>query len=105
MAGPHGEILPLPVGALAGSPFSDYFVPGGILFAVLGVGPLIVAAGAWRGVRWAPQLTFASGVALLIWIAVEVAIIGFAWVPPLQPIYIVMGLAIGAVGLTWWRKS
>jgi hypothetical protein len=40
MAGPHGEILPLPVSALAGSPFADYFAPGVILFAVLGLAPL-----------------------------------------------------------------
>jgi hypothetical protein len=29
MAGPNGEILPLPVSALGGSPFANYFAPGG----------------------------------------------------------------------------
>ena len=105
MAGPRGEILPLPISALAGSPFADYAVPGVILFAVLGLGPLVVAAAAWRGSRWAPLLTFGSGLALLIWITVEVAVIGFAWLPPLQPIYIVMGIAIAAVGLSWRRST
>ena len=38
MAGPNGEILPLPVSALGGSPFTSYFVPGAILCFVLGVG-------------------------------------------------------------------
>ena len=28
MAGPNGEILPVPVSALSGSPFANYFVPG-----------------------------------------------------------------------------
>ena len=37
MAGPNGEVLPLPVAALSGSPFANYFVPGAILFAVIGM--------------------------------------------------------------------
>ena len=48
MAGPNGEILPLPVSALAGSPFANYFVPGAILFTILGIGPLGAAVLAWR---------------------------------------------------------
>ena len=44
MAGPHGEILPLPVSALAGSFFNDYFVPGAILFVTLGLGSFGAAA-------------------------------------------------------------
>jgi hypothetical protein len=53
MAGPHGEILPLPVSALAGSPFADYFVPGAILLTILGVGPLGAAILARNGAtRW-----------------------------------------------------
>ena len=40
MAGPNSETLPLPVAALAGSPFASYVVPGAILFAVRGLGPL-----------------------------------------------------------------
>ena len=31
MLGPRGEILPLPLSALSGSPFTDYLVPGAIL--------------------------------------------------------------------------
>jgi hypothetical protein len=44
---PRGEIMPLPLGALAGSPFETYLVPGVILFGVLGLGPLIAARFAW----------------------------------------------------------
>ncbi len=43
MLAPRGEIMPLPLSALAGSPFDTYFVPGLILFGVLGLGPLIAA--------------------------------------------------------------
>ena len=36
---PRGEILPLPVSALEGSPFDTYLWPGVFLFTVLGLGP------------------------------------------------------------------
>lgn len=38
MIAPRGEIMPLPLSALAGSPFDTYFVPGVILYGVLGLG-------------------------------------------------------------------
>jgi hypothetical protein len=37
MLAPRGEVMPLPLSALAGSPFDTYLVPGLILFGVLGV--------------------------------------------------------------------
>jgi len=36
------------VSALAGSPFADFFAPGAILFAVLGLAPLGAAVAAWQ---------------------------------------------------------
>jgi hypothetical protein len=71
MAGPNGEILPIPVSALSGSPFSNYFVPGAILFTIRGIGPLGAAVLAWRRHPVAPLLTFATGGGLLIWLIVE----------------------------------
>ena len=44
---PRGEIMPLPLSALAGSPFETYLGPGLILFTVLGLGPLVAAGLAW----------------------------------------------------------
>jgi hypothetical protein len=105
MLGPGGEILRLPVTALKGSPFDSYFGPGLILFSVLRVGPLVVALLAWRGQPWAPLLTLGVGVALLIWMAVEIAIVGYANDPPLQPIYIGLGFAISGVGVAWLRRA
>jgi hypothetical protein len=40
---PRGEIMPLPLSALAGSPFDTYLGPGLFLFSVLGLGPLVAA--------------------------------------------------------------
>jgi hypothetical protein len=99
--GPRGEIIPLPLSALQGSPFETYLVPGFILFLVLGIGPLVAAALAWRRHPYAPLAAAAVGAALLIWLAVEIAIVGYTNDPPLQIFYIFLGAAIGTLGLVW----
>jgi hypothetical protein len=98
---PRGEIMPLPLSALAGSPFETYLEPGLILFAVLGIGPLVAARLAWRRHPLGPFAAFVSGIALLVWVAVEIAIIGYSNEPPLQAIYLVMGAAITVDALGW----
>jgi hypothetical protein len=104
MAGPNGEILPIPVSALSGSPFSNYWVPGMILFTILGIGPLGAAVLAWQRHPAAPLLTFAVGGALLIWLIVEIAIVGYTNNPPLQAWYLVLGVGISLVGVGWMRR-
>lgn len=105
MAGPRGEILPLPVSLLVGTPFATYFVPGLILFAVLGVGPLGAAALAWNHHRLAPFLALVVGLALLIWMAAQIALIGYSPDPPIQGFYLLLGLLIALVGLGWLRRT
>jgi hypothetical protein len=100
---PSGAALGLPAGLLAGSRFGSYLVPGLVLFTVLGLGPLAVAWLAWRRHPWAPPLTVGVGVALLVWMAVEIVVVGYASEPPLQPIYLGLGVILGLVGLAWWR--
>ena len=104
MAGPNGEILPIPVAALSGSPFANYFVPGAILFTILGIGPLGAAVLAWRRHPVAPMLTFAVGGALLIWLIVEIVIVGYSNDPPLQAWYLGLGVVISLVGVGWMRR-
>jgi len=98
---PRGEIMPLPLSALAGSPFDTYLVPGLILFGVLGLGPLVAALLAWLRHPLAPTAAVVVGVGLLIWVAVEVAIIGYSNEPPLQAIYVILGVAIVLVAIRW----
>jgi hypothetical protein len=102
MIAPRGEIMPLPLSALAGSPFDTYLVPGLILFGVLGLGPLVAARLVWLRHPLAPTAAFVVGGGLLIWVAVEVAIIGYSNEPPLQAIYEILGVAIVLVA---WRLS
>jgi len=99
--GPRGEILPLPLSALQGSPFESYLVPGLILFFILGLGPLGAAFLVWRRDERAPLGAFIAGAALLVWVAVQIAIIGYSNEPPLQPLYLLLGAALTAVGLSW----
>ena len=101
MVAPRGEILPLPLSALAGSPFDTYFVPGLILFGVLGLGPLVAAVFTWMRQPLAPVAAFIVGAGLLIWVAVEIAIIGYSNEPPLQAIYGILGVAILLVAIRW----
>lgn len=103
--GPRGEIIPLPVSSLAGSPFDTYLVPGLILFGVLGLGPLVAVVMTLRRHRLAPVAAVMTGMAILAWLAVEIAIVGYTSEPPLQPIYLGLGVAVVAVGLAWHVRS
>ena len=103
--GPRGEIIPMPLSALAGSPFDTYLGPGLILFSVLGVAPLVAARLAWTRHLLAPFAALVVGAALLIWITVEIAIIGYSNEPPLQAIYLVLGIVITVVALGWLAEG
>ena len=103
--GSRGEIIPLPLSSLSGSPFDTSFVPGLILFAVLGLGPLVAAALIWRRHLLAPIVAIGVGVALLIWPAVEIAIVGYTNEPPLQPFYLIVGAATTVIGLGWAAEA
>lgn len=91
---PDGGILQLPVEMLQGSPFHDFLIPGIILFGVLGIFPLIVSLGFRKNRYLSWLLSLLVGVALLVWIGVEILIIGYHSQPPLQLIYGLLGILI-----------
>jgi hypothetical protein len=94
---PTGANVQIPIEWLQGSPFDSYWIPGWILLVVLGVGPLVAFGGLLRERPWARRASFAVGIALMVWIAVEIAVIGYHAQPPLQLVY--GGLGIVIVGL------
>ena len=96
VAGPHGEVMHMPVSYLKGSPFSDYTVPGLALGLILGVFPLITFVGMRRAFRWAWYAAFSVGCGLLIFEAVEVVVIPYNI---LQPIFSVVGFLIATLTL------
>lgn len=96
---PTGGLLGLPLGWLVGSPFSDYFIPGMVLLVGLGIFPLLVVYGLQRRRSWAWPAALLVGLALLIWIGVEMLVIGYHPEPPLQLIYGLLGLVLLVLAL------
>ncbi|MGE3507722.1 MAG: hypothetical protein AB7N65_02420 [Vicinamibacterales bacterium] len=94
VADPSGALIGLPLVWLEGTPFSDYFVPGIILLTVLGVCPLVVGSGLWRGRSWAWYGSLVVGASLAVWILVEIIMIGYHPDPPLQAFYGLLSLVI-----------
>lgn len=110
MSRPDGSVMHFDVALLAGSPFSDYFLPGLILGGLFGVGSLVVAAMGLRRLPLAPFLAFAIGCAQMIWIVVELAII--RELSFLHPTFFGVGLVVALAAVPWgwptfraWRAS
>jgi len=80
---------------LQGSPFHDYFIPSLFLVAVVG-GALLLAAVAVFA-RWprARTLAVAAAAILLVWLAVQLAILGYvSWMQPTTAAFAVVLLAL-----------
>ena len=105
MLGPRGQIIPLDTALLAGSPFSDYFVPGLILFSHRGPGNAVGGTAGLARQRMGSRPTVAVGGALLIWLLVEFAVIGYTSDPPVQPVYLALGLLITIIGAAWMLRT
>ena len=107
---PSGGSMQMSVSWLGDGPFRDYTVPGLALFAVLGVAPLVVIFGLIFEPRWGwlravnervrVHLAWIGsalvGLATMIWIMVQLAVIELRMF--LQPVVFVIGLLI--LGLT-----
>jgi hypothetical protein len=102
---PTGELLQIPVVWLRDSPFVDYLIPGWILLIVLGLFPLIVTYGLLRQLRWARPGALIAGIALIIWIGVQIIIIGYHPQPPLQLIYTLLGILIVIFALLLYARE
>jgi hypothetical protein len=96
---PDGSTMQWDVSMLAGSPFADFLIPGLILGGLFGVGSLLVAVLGVQRSRIAPFLAFVIGVGQMIWIVVELAIIGeFSF---LHPTMFLIGFGIAAASIPW----
>lgn len=88
---PSGELLKLPLLLLESTPFNNYLFPGIILLLILGIIPTIVAYGLWHRYTWAWTGALFVSFALIIWIGVQIGLIGYRAQPPLQVIYGLLG--------------
>lgn len=109
---PTGAKMHMPLSMLRDSPFRDFLIPGLILGVGLGLGAFLVAAGlfflpalplverlsAFKGTHWSRWAAITFGLALMIWILVQVAIMGAgSW---LQVLYFAVGLAVVGLAFT-----
>lgn len=106
IADPTGGILHMPLEPLEGTPFSDYLVPGIVLFLLLGVLPAVLLYAlpvqpAWPGagilnayhdMYWAWTYALYVGIILVIWMDVQIFFIGYGHA--IQTVYAAVGIGI-----------
>ena len=73
---PSGVLLQAPVEMLKGSPFSNFLIPGLILFLVNGIGQLFAGVLTFRRNRASALVGAVFGIGLMIWIFIQVNMIG-----------------------------
>ncbi len=87
-----GGGLDLPSEWLDGTPFDDYFIPGLILLVVVGGSMLAASLAVWSRNTFAGPASLVVGSILVIWIAVQVVLIGYrSW---MQPTFFALGLSV-----------
>jgi hypothetical protein len=87
----------VPVEWLNGSPFRNYFIPSLILILIVGGSALIAAIAVFRRHRISRMAASVCGVIVILWLSVQVAIIGYvSW---MQPTTAIVGFLI--LILTW----
>ncbi len=90
MAEPDGHGLGMTTSLLADSPFHSFLIPGILLFTVNGIFNIVAAVFSFLRKYYAWFLGVALGIAMLIWISVQVYSIGLNSV--LQPVYFGIGI-------------
>ncbi len=107
---PDGHLIQMPLSNLDGSPFSNFLIPGVLLFLFVGVYSLVIAGGLWKLLPWQwpnrinPFKRFhwswagslAAGLILIIWILVQIQWVQFGM---LHIICLAWGTLILMVGL------
>ena len=103
---PDGSGLQLPPEFIQNSPFPNYFIPGLVLFTLVGLYPILVAfcllfkpgwhwpdaLNPWKGYHWSWAASLAAGIIIMLWIIVQYAMLRIYFI--LQPIIFAWGLAI-----------
>lgn len=73
----------VPLDWLKGSPFQNYFIPGLFLFVVIGGVNFFSSIAVFKKYKNAHKAAFFSGAILILWLVIQVAIIGYvSWMQP-----------------------
>lgn len=96
-----------PVEMLAGSPFRDYTIPGLALMVLVGGGALIAGILTLRRRPYAPLVSAAAGLMIVVFEIVEVFAIGSqpGAARNLQVFYFALGLLILILAALQWRAG
>lgn len=87
---PGGSLIGMDTAVLTGTPFSDFTLPGWILIVILGFGHAVIFVLTLLGSKTAARAAMIMGIALVIWILVQVGMIGYQIA--LQPLFGILGV-------------
>lgn len=99
---PDGSKAGLPLELLSGSPFANYLIPGILLLLVNGVGNVVSSILSFSRHKYAGYAGMFFGVALIIWIIVQIILIGYANL--LQPFYLSLGIIELLLGIIMYKQ-
>jgi hypothetical protein len=73
----------VPTSWLEGSPFRDYFIPGLVLFVLVGGSFLFASISVFARFHFARVAVFCAVIIVFLWLTVKVSIIGYvSWMQP-----------------------
>lgn len=98
-----GSLVGMSLDVLKGSPFPNYFIPACCLTFIIGGGHLAAGILGIIRHRYYHFAGMFTGGYLMVWIAVQVASIGYLFF--LQPMYFVMGFIELLLGKALWKRD
>jgi hypothetical protein len=100
---PSGGKAAMSVDLLSGSPFENYLIPGILLFLINGISNIAGSILSFKKSEYAGYAGILLGFALIIWIVVQLMLIGYAnW---LQPFYLILGIVELILGIVIFRTD
>lgn len=86
---PDGHLIQMPLSNLKNSPFTDFLIPGLLLFVFLGIYPVVIGFGLWnrpawrllnalnpfKRFHWSWAGSLAAGAIAMIWIVVQIQMV------------------------------
>lgn len=90
--------LGMPTEVLKNSPFSDFFIPGIILFSIIGLGNILSSITMYLKVKYQSYISGIFSGALVIWIVVQCIMLNS--VVFLHVLFFIIGLVQGVLSIT-----
>ncbi|HEU4717153.1 MAG TPA: hypothetical protein VFU15_04950 [Bacteroidia bacterium] len=100
---PDGSTLQMKTELLRHSPFSDFFIPGVVLFSVNGILAMIAGVLCISGKWIYPRLTVFMGFFVVMWISIQLFFIHEFII--FQPLYLALGAVLIVLGLLMDRMK